>query len=111
MACNNTLSLPRGASLDLLARMPSLFADGHFAGWQLDAQVRTRAGELVAALGVAWTDAAATRHLRLTCQDTSAWPVAPVQFDVRLTSPAGDAIYTRAVTIFITQSSTRTLTP
>lgn len=51
MAGNNALFILRGASLDLLARLSTLFADWHFAGWHLDAQVRTRAGELVAALG------------------------------------------------------------
>ena len=37
----------RGASFFQLVRIPSAFADGHFAGWVPTAQVRTDKGELV----------------------------------------------------------------
>ena len=87
-------SIKRGASFDLLVRLPSRFADGQFAGWVPTSQVRSDSGGLVAALDVEWTDVAVTRVLRLRKLDTSAWPVGQLWFDICLESPDGVRVYT-----------------
>lgn len=96
----------RGASFFLLVRIPSAFADGHFAGWVPTAQVRTDKGELVADLAVAWQDPVATRILELECIDTMGWPVSPAEFDVLLTRPDGFRVHTSTINFHIVRGAT-----
>jgi hypothetical protein len=96
----------RGASFLLLVRIPSAFADGHFAGWVPTAQVRTDKGELVADLAVAWQDPVTTRILELECIDTVAWPVGSAEFDVRLTDPDGFVVTTSTASFHIVRGAT-----
>ena len=100
-------TIVRGATLDMLARIPIAFADGYFAGWVPTAQLRTYADVLIATLDAQWVDAAATRYIRLRAADTSGWPPGPAQFDVRLTSPAGVRLQTKKATLPITKGVTR----
>lgn len=108
MTCDTTFSLPRGASFDLLARIPSRFADGHFAGWMPTSQVRTDKGILVANLDVQWADSdpATARTLRLRQLDTSTWPISAAQFDICLQSPGGVRLYTTAQAFHIVRGVT-----
>lgn len=91
MTCDSTskFGIKRGASFDLTVRIPSRFADGHFAGWTLDSQVRDAKGGLIATLAATWVDPAAARFIRLVALDTRAWPVGEAQFDIVFESPAG----------------------
>lgn len=57
-------TIVRGATLDMLARIPISFADGYFAGWVPASQLRTSTDVLIA-LDVQWVDAVTTRMLRL----------------------------------------------
>lgn len=83
MSCSTPYTHKRGASFDVLVTIPTQFADGYFADYTPTSQVRTNDGTLVASLTCAWVDAVTTRALRLTCLDTSAWPVGNALFDVR----------------------------
>lgn len=56
----------RGASFDLTLRVPSEFADGHFAGWALESKVRTPSGGLIAALTAEWVARALADALGVT---------------------------------------------
>lgn len=108
MTCTNTLpAIARGATLDIAVRIPDGFADGHFAGWTPTAQLRTYADALIATLDAQWVDAAETRYIQLHAADTSAWPVGPAQFDVRLTSPTGVRLQTTMATLQISKGVTR----
>lgn len=73
----------KGDSLDLVVTIPARFADGYFAGYEIASQVRTMAGIKVSDLGCAWLDAATTRSMRLSCLDTTGWPVGAAKFDVQ----------------------------
>ena len=76
----------RGDSFDYVTTIPDTFADGHFVGWDVAAQLRDPSkGSLVAQLDVSWVDPATTRQLRLLKIDTKTWPVVPLEFDVQFT--------------------------
>lgn len=100
-------TIVRGATLDMLARIPLIFADGYFAGWVPTSQLRSHTDVLIATLDVQWVDAVTTRMLRLRCADTSAWQVGPALFDVCLTAPDGMRLYTTAQRLSITMGVTR----
>ena len=100
-------TIVRGATLDMLARIPYDFADGYFAGWVPTSQLRNHTDVLIATLDVQWVDAVTTRMLRLKCADTSAWQVGPALFDVCLTAPDGMRLYTTAQRLSITTGVTR----
>jgi len=102
-----TLTIKRGDSLDFLATIPSHFADGHFAGWAVSAQVRSDKDELFADLEVDWIDEATTRALRLLCLDTSAWKPGRAQFDIQLRRPDGYTISSATTPIYVEKDVTR----
>ena len=105
----STLALPaivRGATLDIAVRIPDGFADGYFAGWVPTSQLRNHAGVLIATLQTDWIGAD-TRYLRLRAADTSAWPVGPARFDVRLTAPDGYKLQSTLATMQITMGATQ----
>lgn len=79
----------RGDSFDYVTTIPDTFADGHFVGWDVAAQVRDPGkGSLVAELDVSWNDPATTRQLRLLKIDTKTWPAVPLEFDVQFVRTA-----------------------
>lgn len=86
----------RGASFELYVRIPSRFADGHFAGWVPSSQVVTDKWAAVAELAAEWVDPVTARMLVLRCLDTTAWPIGPALFDVRLRRPDGFVLPTTA---------------
>lgn len=100
-------AIVRGATLDIAVRIPDGFADGYFAGWVPTAQLRTYADALIATLDAQWVDAAATRYIRLRAADTSAWPIGPARFDVRLTAPDGYKLQSTLATMQITMGATQ----
>ena len=79
----------RGASFDLTLRVPSEFADGHFAGWTLESKVRAPSGGFIAALTAEWVDPVVARFVHLQCLDTRAWSIGEAHFDVVFVSPGG----------------------
>lgn len=83
-----SLSWPRGVSFALIVNIPARYPDATFAGYVPHAQLRRTNGALIAELQAAWLDAGTTRQLRITCADTSAWPVGTHIFDVRIVSGA-----------------------
>ena len=99
-------AIVRGATLDIAMRIPDGFADGYFAGWVPTSQLRNHAGVLIATLQTSWVDAT-TRYLRLRAADTSAWPVGPARFDVRLTAPDGYKLQSTLATMQITMGATQ----
>lgn len=102
------LTHKRGASLLLLACIPARFPDGYFTAWVPSAQVRSATSDaLVAQLDVAWADAATARVLRVSCLDTTAWPLGKLEFDVRLTDPQGFVVPSGTVRLNIVKDITR----
>ncbi len=97
----------RGDSLDLLAAIPSAFADGHFSDWSVSAQVRTDNDQLVANLHVQWIDPPTTRTLRLQCIDTRAWKPGRANFDIELRHQDGYTISTATGGIYVVKDVTR----
>lgn len=83
-------TITRGATL----RIPAQFADGYFAGWVPTSQLRTHADTLIASLDAQWVDAATTRILQLSADNTASWPIGLALFDVCLTSPGGVTVGT-----------------
>lgn len=74
----------RGDSFDRLTNIPDTFADGHFVGWTVTAQVRTaKYGKLLADLVCAWADPVTTRILSVKCLDTTSWVVGPAEMDIQ----------------------------
>ena len=99
-------TIVRGATLDIAMRIPDGFADGYFAGWVPTSQLRNHAGVLIATLQANWVDAT-TRYLRLRAADTSAWPIGPARFDIRLTAPDGYKLQSTLATMQITMGATQ----
>ena len=107
MSCQiASFSHTRGASFQLMARIPSRFVDGHFMDWAPTSQVRTEKGDLVAELEVTWDDPATARVLVLRSLDTSAWAIGAASFDVRLTAPDGFVLHTTPVPFYIVKGVT-----
>ncbi len=107
MSCTaSAWEFKRGASFDLTLRVPSEFADGHFAGWGLESKVRTPGFSLVATLTADWVDPVTTRHVHLQHLDTRAWPIGEVQFDVVFVSPAGFRWPTKTSTFTVVKGPT-----
>lgn len=98
----------RGATFTRVAYLPPVFADGYFAGWTVAAHMRTRTGQLVAPLACTWLDGATTRALELRCDDTAAWPVDVLEFDVKLTRPDGFDILSNTAQCRVTRAQTLT---
>jgi hypothetical protein len=99
----------RGDSLDLVVAVPARFADGYFTGYEVASQIRAQeGGAKVADLTCEWLDAATTRNLRLTCLDTTAWPVLPAEFDVQFKRTSdGFVISTTTQPMYIVKDVTR----
>lgn len=102
-----TETLARGASLDIVLRIPVGFADGYLAGWVPTSQIRTLSDQLIATLNASWVDPDTTRYLRLRCDDTGDWPVGLAVFDIRLTSPTGYRRQSKPRQLLITRGETR----
>jgi hypothetical protein len=75
----------RGDSFSRLITLPVSIADGHFVGWDMVSQVRNSTGGLLASLTCEWVDPDLTREIRLTCIDTTSWPLGPASLDVQFT--------------------------
>ena len=75
----------QGDTFDYLINIPSTFANGHFVGWDVTAQLRSASmsGKLIAQFDVAWVDAVTTRTLRISKMVTSDWPIGNAEFDVQ----------------------------
>ena len=83
------ISHKRGDTFDNVFYVLTVIPDGFLHGWAMASHMRTRTGLLVSALTPEWLDAPVCRALRLTCPDTTQWPVDALEFDVQWTSPAG----------------------
>lgn len=104
-----TYAHKRGDTLDLAGPI-NITLDGEpvpsLEGWTGRSQLRAINGALIADLGFEWIDAA-QRLCRLRVADTLAWPIAPAEFDIELTSPAGDRVSTPTTRIDIVKDITR----
>ena len=78
----------RGDSFERTVTIPVDFADGYFVGWTATSQIRTNGDALVAGLVCTWADPVTTRSLEISATDTSAWPIAPLNYDVQFTRTA-----------------------
>ena len=72
----------RGASFVQRVAISADFADGYFVGWTPTSRL-TLGNTTVADFTVEWVDPVTTRELRLSCKDTSAWPIGSPGFDIR----------------------------
>lgn len=107
MSCSTPYTHKRGASFDVLVTIPAQFADGYFADYAPTSQVRTNDDTLVAELTCAWVDPVTTRALRLTCLDTSAWPVGAALFDVRFKRSDGHVIPSSTAQLIVVKNITQ----
>lgn len=105
----STLSWPRGVSFALLASIPARYPDAVFSGYTPQAQLRRTNGTLIADLQAQWLDASTTRDLKISCQDTSTWPVGTHMFDVRLIGPSGAIAGSYASYLSVTQNATEVI--
>lgn len=97
----------RGDSLDLVCVIPEEFSDGYFASWTVAAHLRDAKDNLVQELTVGWADETTTRHLRLGCLDTRAWPLGRVDMDVQFTRPDGFVVSTTTTSLYVVKDITR----
>lgn len=109
MTCKTKpIEIKQGASLRILGRIPTAFADGYFVGWALASQMRNaKTGALLAALNIEWDNPATTRVLVITCDDTAGWAPCEAEFDIRLTSPDGFKLYTRTAQAYVLKGVTQ----
>lgn len=75
----------RGASFSRLLSIPSQFADAFFVGWTVASQIRDASGRLVADVQCTWLDAATTRDLLLSVNQTEGWPAGELLIDIKFT--------------------------
>ena len=106
----STLTHKRGDTLDLLAPIPTIFADGYFVGWVVSAQIRTaQYGQLIADLTCTWVDGLTTRILHIEDFDTEAWPTGPAEMDIQFTRVSDDyTMSTQTLKVNIVKDITRT---
>lgn len=101
---------PRGQSLDFIMYLPKNIPERYFINWTPTAQLRKlhnpTAEGFIADLEVTWTDERRIA-LRFRFDDTSEWPLGPVEFDVVLTSPSGRKLRTLPVRFTIVPGVTR----
>ena len=98
----------RGDTLDLLANIPSKFADGYFVGYSTRCQIRTEAGALIADTQCDWVDSSITRTVRIFVADTHEWATGPAVFDVQLVRGGdGFTISTNTESMTIVRDITR----
>jgi len=108
MSCTpSNLTVTQGGTFQVLARIPDDYADGFFAGYTVESQLRTVKGGLIADLNPEWVDPGLTRVLRLKVVDTSSWPLGSGVFDIRFTSPTGERIFTSREALLIVQGVTQ----
>ena len=102
------IEIKQGASLRILGRIPTAFADGYFVGWDLASQMRNaKTGALLADLTIEWDNPATTRVLVITCDDTAGWAPCEAEFDIRLTSPDDFKLYTRTAQAYVLKGVTQ----
>lgn len=107
MSCNpSTVTVTRGATFLVLASIPDIFPDGHFAAYTVESQLRTPKRSLLAELVTEWSDPITTRILKLRSDATADWPVGMGTFDIVFTSPSGDRLFTGPQAVVITQGVT-----
>ena len=100
----------RGQNLNFIMYLPNYIPEGYYNGWTPTAQLRklhNPAEEgFIADLEVTWTD---EKHIALQFRydDTSDWPLGPVEFDVVLTSPSGWKVRTLPVRFTIVPGVTQ----
>lgn len=99
----------RGDSFDRLANIPEAFADGHFVGWTITAQVRTaQYGKLLAELECTWVDPLTTRILSVKAIDTRNWIVGDAEMDIQFVRDSdGYTISTSTVVFNVVRDVTR----
>lgn len=101
----------RGDSFDLLVTIPvAQYPDGYFSGYTVASQLRTVGanGAKIADLTCTWVNDLTTRELRLTCLDTTKWPIGSAQFDVQFTRISDGFVFSSATsTITIIYDVTR----
>lgn len=108
MTCSTPYTHKRGASFDVLVTIPAQFADGYFADFDVASQARKLDDTLVASLTCEWVDPVTTRSLRLTCVDTTAWPIGPALIDVRFKRASdGFAIVSTSAQVIVVKDVTR----
>ena len=99
----------RGDTFDRVLLIPeATFADGYFLLWDVESQIRTARGKLVADLTASWADPAAdTRFLRLFAAATTDWPLGDHELDVQFTRPDGFIQSTETITVQVVRDVTQ----
>ena len=99
----------RGDTLDLLAPIPDIFADGYFVGWVVTAQIRTaQYGRLIADLTCTWEDDVTTRILHVKDFDTEDWEIGSAEMDIQFTRTSDDyTMSTQTLKVNIVKDITR----
>lgn len=75
----------KGASWSRLLSIPSQFSDAFFVGWTVTSQIRDPSGKLIAEVQCEWLDAATTRDLLLSVNQTDSWPSGDLLIDIKFT--------------------------
>lgn len=97
----------RGDTFDIIATISQTVPDGYFVGWEVASQIRDPSNRLVANLAAVWADDTTTRNLRLTCVDTSDWPIGNLEMDMQFTNTAnGHIVSTSTIAIKVVKDIT-----
>lgn len=101
----------RGANFKFTFKLPTEVPEGQFAGWTPTAQIRRYLNDqengLIATIPVAWGTAETINHLLVDSENTGKWPLGLAEFDILLTSPAGEKVMTATILFDIQRGITR----
>ena len=98
----------RGDTFDFSGQAQILDASGNtvdLTGWSIASAIKTVGRTTVTNLNAVWLDDSAGL-LRIYATDTSGWALGAAILDVQFTSPSGDIVSTKTVTINIIEDVT-----
>lgn len=106
---DNVLEFARGASFEVIIRLPANVEPDYFKTWMPLAQIRregnlTKKG-LIDDLNFKWLPD--TNTFLLSLDDTDKWPLGMAEFDVLFSSNSGRRIRTKTMRIKIRAGATR----
>ncbi|PIE10062.1 MAG: hypothetical protein CSA72_10640 [Rhodobacterales bacterium] len=75
-------------------------------GWSISSDIRKLDGELIAPLVVDWIDPTERRFAAEFDGDTRSWPLGRAKWDLLVTGPLGQVIYTKTAHLLIEEGVT-----
>lgn len=105
------VTFKRGATFAYRIEIPSTFADGYFASWEVYAQLRQAGNDqekgLIANLTAEWDSLKTTRYVLVGHPVTEHWPLGEAEMDILFISSDGYRLRSETIRVTIERGITR----